>query len=138
MKPVPAYRQPCFLPTPPTPDGDIDPHQNPQLQPLLRQLLTYLMNLSFLNTVKVGPPFFLAFLALACLPYLILLLAPGSDECAQSLRRKEDGSRSGAIRLAAESSFALLYDDRADPEFSCSSMESVFDRALAREIFAFR
>lgn len=24
MKPVPAYRQPCFLPTPPTPDGDID------------------------------------------------------------------------------------------------------------------
>ncbi|KAK9982671.1 hypothetical protein SO802_035404 [Lithocarpus litseifolius] len=23
MKPVPAYRQPCFLPTPPTPDGDI-------------------------------------------------------------------------------------------------------------------
>ncbi|KAI5664246.1 hypothetical protein M9H77_23569 [Catharanthus roseus] len=24
MKPVPAYRQPCFLPTPPTPDGSID------------------------------------------------------------------------------------------------------------------
>ena len=24
MKPVPAYRQPCFLPTPPTPDGNID------------------------------------------------------------------------------------------------------------------
>lgn len=24
MKPVLAYRQPCFLPTPPTPDGDID------------------------------------------------------------------------------------------------------------------
>jgi hypothetical protein len=24
MKAVPAYRQPCFLPTPPTPDGDID------------------------------------------------------------------------------------------------------------------
>ena len=24
MKPVPAYRQPCFLPTPPSPDGDID------------------------------------------------------------------------------------------------------------------
>ena len=24
MKTVPAYRQPCFLPTPPTPDGDID------------------------------------------------------------------------------------------------------------------
>lgn len=23
MKPVPAYRQPCFLPTPKTPDGDI-------------------------------------------------------------------------------------------------------------------
>ena len=24
MKLVPAYRQPCFLPTPPTPDGNID------------------------------------------------------------------------------------------------------------------
>lgn len=35
----------------------------------------------------------------------------------------------------SESSFSLLYDD---PESCCSSRESVFDRALAREIFAFR
>lgn len=38
----------------------------------------------------------------------------------------------------SESSFSLLYDERADPESCCSSREFVFDRALAREIFAFR
>lgn len=38
----------------------------------------------------------------------------------------------------AESSFSLLYDERADPESCSSSRESVFDIALAREIFAFR
>lgn len=65
MKPVPAYRQPCFLPTPPTPDGDIDLAAPEPATAASTPTATYFKDESELaqkNTVKAKV---IAFLALA-------------------------------------------------------------------------